>query len=145
MTDIITTEIVISDFLKGLKSLPSMVQRTDLVTVKDINPKSGKEFTSKDKRVLGIPEDNETTWLPFHLSVHDNTRFNVLAKACKRTSFQLGAEIMIAWFDEHRDDIEAEVQSMLKDEKSIEDLEKEVETAKRKFEASMARLTAKKG
>lgn len=117
--------------LARLQGLKSAIQRDDLVTAKDINPETGKLFTRKDKRVLGIPSENEVVWAWSHFSEHDHGTITGAAKAAGRPVAQLLAEVVMDWFEANRTELETIAAEHRKGDKTDDDLKKELAAAER--------------
>lgn len=138
-----------SAFIASLKEMPShFLPLSERKTVKDINPASkalNGLYTSKDKAVLGIPEENMTIWAPFHLCHDDNERFKIIAKEIDKDIQELAAEVLINWMNAHSEEIEEIALDKLKGDKSDDDLEKEIEAARKKMEKAIELLKSRKG
>ena len=125
------TDTMENGLLTSLKAMKSAVQRDDLVTAKDVNPETGKPFTRKDKRVLGIPTENEVVWAWSHFSEHDHGTITGVAKAAERPVAQLLAEVIMEWFENNKTELEAIAADYRKGDKTEDDLKKELAAAER--------------
>ena len=83
--------------------------------------------TSKSKRSLGIPDDQIITWTAFANDYRDNNILKALAKKRGVVMDLLMAPILREYFDSHRDELTAEADEFLTHEKTIEDLQKELQ------------------
>jgi hypothetical protein len=119
-----------------LQAIPSAVQRADVVTTKDINPATGKNYTGKDKRVLGIPEGNNVIWTWPHFSQHDHATICGTAKAVGKPVGQFLAEVVMNWLDENRTELEEIARDHRKEAKTEDQIKRELAAAERQ----MARL-----
>lgn len=130
--------------LARLQAMRSAVQRDDLVTAKDVNPETGKPFTRKDKRVLGIPSENEVVWAWPHFSDHDHGTITGAAKAAGRPVAHLLAEVVIEWFEQNKAELEAIAAEHRKGDKTEDDLKKELAAAERAVARLRSSLSAPK-
>jgi hypothetical protein len=107
--------------------------------VGDANPdgKSGKH-TSKDKAVLGVPEENNICWAYPNFVHGDDNRFRAVAKLAGKTPAELGASIVMTWFADNREEIDLLVKDSLAGEQTAEEITKKMKAA----EAQIARLKA---
>lgn len=122
-----------------------------MTATKQYTSKTG-EPTSKTKEAMGIADSDVTIWAVFHLSPQDNA----LAKAyCKaktisadgskwmRSDLYFG-EMLVAWFNTHREEIQAAATNYLIADKTEDQLEKELEAIARQTERLTAAVAAKK-
>lgn len=131
-------------FLDKLKGLKSSIQRTDLVTTKVFNIESGKNFTSKDKRVLGIPDDNNTIWSHPHFDKVTHSLICGVAKTIDRPVASMIAEIVMDWVEGHRAEIEEIGESYVRGEDDEATIQKKLDAAQRQMERLQAMLNSKK-
>jgi len=108
----------------------------------DVNQATGKNFTSKDKAVLGIDDDRSITWAYPNFEATDSEKFKLLAKACDTTASELASRIVMDWFDKNREAIEPVVADQLRGEQTEEDLQKKLEAIQRQQAATLAKLEA---
>jgi len=136
------TAAALLDFVKGLKS-SIQLDKSEMKTTKDINPLSGKPYTSKDKLVLGIPDDHSIIWSQAHFDKPTYSRIVGLSKAIDRPVATMVAEIVMDWVDKNYDAIDEISSAYLASEQTEEDIKKKMESAKRQLERLQALLESK--
>lgn len=138
------TTLTIVDKIKTL--VPSRQIAADKrAKVGTTNPKARPEstnklFTAKDKAVLGIDEDRSITWSIANFTAEDSERFRLIAKESGTTPTDLGARIIMQWFEDNRQEIDEIVGEVLTKTKSADDIEKQYQAALRQVERLKAKL-----
>lgn len=127
-----TTTKSIVDIIKGMQPA-GQVPADKRKTTKDMNAATGKLHTSKDKEVLGIGEGRVITWSHVNFTDTDSERFARIAKSSGVKTSELGAMIVMDWFEQNRPEIETIAGEVLANEQSAEDIDKKMQALTRQL------------
>lgn len=132
-TSIVVSEETAADFV------PQTVwENTVPVKKGTINPETGKPWTSKSKPAMGLTSDREIVWAAAHFSLEDHNTLLAFCKSRDMEAQKLCGLVVMAWFDMNRSMIEAGAADHQVGEKTVSDMEKEMEAALRKIERMKA-------
>jgi len=104
------------------------------MTVEMTNPETGKKFVPKTKAVEGIEEDRSITWSFANFTSSDDIRWKMLAKKANITAAELGARIIMGWFEDNREAIYEFCGDVNEVELSEEDIDKKMKALQKQIE-----------
>ena len=138
-------EIIAVSLLERLKSLPVSglipVDQRKKVGEKNCEPGSQSGiYTSKDKKVLGIPDDHKITWAYPNFDQLTSLRIKKIAESIDNTSSELLTRIVHQFIIENEQEIIELSGEIEFSEKTVEDLEKELIANQLMMEKKLQRI-----
>lgn len=136
----VVTVPTLVEIVKAMVS-PTQIPVENRAKTNQVNPTArvaGANYTSKDKAVIGVDDDRSICWSSPNFVAQDAERFRKFAKACDLTPAELGATIVMDWFDKNYETIDSVVADQMKADMTEEQKNKKLLA----LEAQIAKLKA---